>query len=145
MSEEKIEQQAAPKEEKKPSFWKKHFWDVIVISVFAVVAAGLSIWVATPKGHQGHIAQISVSGKTIRDLDLSTEPQEERVFTIEGAVSEMKIGVKYNAIRVVESNCPSQYCVHEGYISEPGIPIVCAYNQVVIEIIGQAESDVVIG
>ncbi|MBP5216972.1 MAG: NusG domain II-containing protein, partial [Bacilli bacterium] len=132
-------------EEKKPSFWKKHFWDVIVISIAALLAGGLSIWVAVPKANLGHIAQISVSGKLLQKLDLSTEPQEERIFYIQGAVSEMTIGVKYNAIRVVSSNCPSQYCVHEGYISEPGMPIVCAYNEVVIEIIGKSESDVVIG
>ncbi|MBO4540762.1 MAG: NusG domain II-containing protein [Bacilli bacterium] len=144
MSEEKTEQQNAL-EEKKPSFWRKHLWDAIVISVAAVLAGGLSIWIATPKASEGHIAQISVSGKLIRELDLSKEAQEERVFLIQGAVSEMSVGVKYNAIRVVESSCPSQYCVNEGYISEPGRPIVCAYNQVVIEIVGQSESDVVIG
>ena len=145
MSEEKIEAQNVPEEKKKSSFWKKHFWDVIVISAFAVVAAGASIWVATPKAAEGHIAQISVSGQLIRELDLSKEPEEERTFLVQGVVSEMTIGVKYNAIRVVSSNCPSQYCVHEGYISEPGKPIVCAYNEVVIEIIGKSESDVVIG
>ena len=145
MSEEKIEAQNVPEEKKKSSFWKKHFWDVIAISAFAVVAAGASIWVATPKAAKGHIAQISVSGQLIRELDLSKEPEEERTFLVQGVVSEMTIGVKYNAIRVVSSNCPSQYCVHEGYISEPGKPIVCAYNEVVIEIIGKSESDVVIG
>ena len=145
MSEEVKEQTSSTKEAKKPSFWQKHLWDIVVVGALAIAASALSIWVATPKNNVGHIAQISVSGKTIQELDLSTEPKEERTFTIQGTVSEMTIGVQYNDIRVVEASCPSQYCVHEGYISEPGIPIVCAYNQVVIEIIGQTETDVVIG
>ncbi len=84
---ETLEKKVPEEATKKPSFWLKHLWDFIVIGAFSIAAAGLSIWVALPKPNQGHIAQISVAGMFLEELDLSLEPKEERVFTIQGAVT----------------------------------------------------------
>lgn len=42
-------------------------------------------------------------------------------------------------IRIKESDCPQQLCVKMGWISTPGVPIVCIPNKVMVVI--KADSD----
>ncbi|MFO7881724.1 MAG: NusG domain II-containing protein [Kosmotogaceae bacterium] len=49
------------------------------------------------------------------------------------------VEVKDKRIRIKKSNCPQQLCVKMGWISSPGVPIVCIPNKVMVVI--KAESD----
>ena len=88
------------------------------------------------------------AGLAFMSIDLAKESATERTFTIQGAVSgeagQMVIGVKTNAIHIVSSKCPNQYCVHTGWISDAAHPIVCAYNHISITIVGSTGADVVV-
>ncbi|MEA2065915.1 MAG: NusG domain II-containing protein [Thermotogota bacterium] len=42
------------------------------------------------------------------------------------------VEVKDKKIRMKESDCPQQLCVKMGWISTPGVPIVCIPNKVMI-------------
>lgn len=129
-------------------FWKKHLGDAIVISVFSVLALSLALYAALPRGgSSSHQAEITLDGKRLEKnglVDLSSYGEEETYFTIQGYRGEMKIAVKKDAIRVAHSDCPSQYCVHQGWIAEPGRPLVCAYNHIVISILGEEEADIIL-
>lgn len=126
------------------AFWKKHLWDVIVVGATALAASAAAIYVAAPKGGGSHIAEIRLDSALKQTIDLSKETSE-RTFVIQGKMTPMTIGVKENAIAVLESGCPHLYCVRQGYVSEAGHPIVCTYNHITIEILGSAASDIVVG
>ncbi len=131
----------------KEGFWKTHLGDAVLICACACLATGLSLYAALPKGGSSHQAEIALDGKRLEKnglLDLSNYGEETTEIVIQGYKSEMTIGVKKDAICVVSSSCPSQYCVHQGWISEPGRPLVCAYNHIVISILGSAEADFVL-
>lgn len=128
------------------SFWKKHLGDTVLISFFAVASLCLAIYAAIPKGSSSNQAEITLDGERLHEhglIDLSSYA-EETSFTISGFKSEMSIGVKKGAICVLSSSCPSQYCVHQGWISISGRPLVCAYNHIVITILGAQEADVIL-
>jgi hypothetical protein len=48
----------------------------------------------------------------------------------------LTIDVRNRSAAIVNSDCPSQYCVQTGYISEPGQMLACMPNKVWIEILG---------
>lgn len=130
-------------------FWKKHLGDVILISSLSVLSLSLALYAALPKGsHYSSLqAEITLDGNRLKEnglLDLSTYGEEQSSFFIEGKLGEMEIGVKKNAICVLSSTCASQYCVHQGWVSEPGRPIVCAANHIVITILGDSGADIIL-
>ncbi len=131
----------------KKGFWKTHLGDVILIGLSACLATGLALYAALPKGGSSHQAEIALDGARLKQnglLDLSKYGEETTEIVIQGYRSEMTIGVKKDAICVLSSSCPSQYCVHQGWISEAGRPLVCAYNHIVISILGSAEADFIL-
>lgn len=128
----------------KEGFWKRHLGDVIVIGTISCLALALSLFAALPKGSKGEEAEITLNGKRMGEhglIALSSYGDKTEEITIQGEKGEMKIGVKKDGICVLYSSCPSQYCVKQGWISEPGRPLVCAYNHVVINILGESEDD----
>ncbi len=131
----------------KKGFWKSHLGDVILIGVSACLATGLALYAALPRGGSSHQAEIALDGERLKQnglLDLSKYGEETTEIVIQGYRSEMTIGVKKDAICVLSSSCPSQYCVHQGWISEAGRPLVCAYNHIVISILGSTEADFIL-
>ncbi len=131
----------------KEGFWKTHLGDAILIGVCACLATGLAVFAALPKGDTSHQAEITLDGKRLENnglLDLSSYGEETTEIVIEGLKSQMRIGVKKDAICVLSSSCPSQYCVHQGWISEARRPLVCAYNHITISILGSAEADFIL-
>ena len=131
----------------KQGFWKTHLWDSVLIGVCACLSLGLALYAALPKGSAGQQAEITLDGKRLDEngllslKDYSGECQEVRISGLRG---EMVLGVKKDGICVLSSTCPSQYCVHQGWIQEPGRPLVCAYNHVVITLLGEAEADFIL-
>ena len=129
----------------KKGFWRRHLVDFIVVGVFALgglagsIGLGLSV-----KANDAHIAEVRRAGELIVTYDLS-KYEEETDIPFEGVKTPMVLTLKKNAICVKESGCPTHYCVNMHYIDAPGRPIVCAYNQVVISIVGQSESDIEVG
>jgi hypothetical protein len=116
-------------------FFKKYAVDIAVVGASALLLSAGAVAVAAPRQDGGHIAQISIESKLYEQIDLAQETAE-RTFVIQGKHTPLTIAVKTNAIAILESGCPNQYCVNEGWISSSGRPLVCAYNEVLIEIQG---------
>jgi hypothetical protein len=127
---------------KAKEFFHKYLWDLVLVGVVTLAAGGTLIYYSVHQSHQGDVsATIYKSGSFLESLDLAKET-EERSFTITGTKGDLLIGVKHNAIAILESGCPGQYCVQQGYVSEAGHPIVCAYNEIYISLSGSALNDV---
>jgi hypothetical protein len=127
---------------KAKEIFHKYLWDLVLVGVVTLAAGGTLIYYSVHQSHQGDVsATIYKSGSFLESLDLAKET-EERSFTITGTKGDLLIGVKHNAIAILESGCPGQYCVQQGYVSEAGHPIVCAYNEIYISLSGSALNDV---
>ena len=128
------------------AFFRKHRTDIFIfIGVLSAALLGLIPFLAMKASASGGlIASIYHQSELLMKIDLSQE-NEERIFEVEGTKSTMTIAVKKNAVKVAHSDCPTQYCVHMDYVSEPGLPIVCAYNGISIILEGRGDSPIYVG
>jgi hypothetical protein len=139
----------APKEEpkKKKNWFLRHIYDFILLFVLLVGTGSayiVQIVRANASSDDPLEAVLYVDKKETERWALYDVTGTQEVV-IQGTETEMTIEMKKNAIRVKESGCPYQVCVHEGWVSEAGHPIVCTYNRVIIEVNGSDPSVVVIG
>ena len=102
-----------------------------LISVILLISITSIYWISRDGVQQSSESKIAV---IYQDSKLSQEVglEEDRLITL--PLEEMQIQVKAGMIRVARSDCPKQICVNMGWIKTPGQIIVCAPNQVVVEI-----------
>ncbi|MCI8913697.1 NusG domain II-containing protein [Pseudoflavonifractor sp. 60] len=103
-------------------------WVVLCAAILLLGVAGC-LWVLRPTG--GDTVEILQDGKLLYTLDLSRS--EDQVIEIPYTGSSNIIQVQDGKIRVLEAECPDQICVHMGYLSDTGLPIVCLPNRLVIQ------------
>ena len=106
---------------------------ILILSLFVIAAVSLVILISTRR-KENLVAKIIVNNNVVEVIDLSKK--EENDYYIDGLKGTLHVHTHDGAIAVVESNCPHQDCVHMGYVSESGRPIICAYNAVYIIIEG---------
>lgn len=117
--------------------------DIILVASLLLIAVIALIIILSTRQKDNLVAQVKYNNEVVETIDLNDK--SERDYYIEGLHGTVHIHTRYGAIAVVESNCPHQDCVHMGYISETNRPIICAYNAVYIVILGEGDTDVVIG
>lgn len=108
----------------------------VILLLLVLAGAACAAFVLLRPAGAGTVARITLDGKLVEEIDLSavTEPY---TFTVEGPGGfSNTIEVEHGRIRVLEAGCPDQVCVHQGYISDGAVPIVCLPNKLVIEITG---------
>lgn len=109
---------------------KTRFW---VMGIFAVLGISIAATAGLSAGSGGTIAKIYLEGVCIRTVDLSAV-SEPYTFTVKGNAGVNTIEVAHGKIRIKEADCPDQICVHRGWASGSGTPIVCLPNRLVIRI-----------
>ncbi len=62
---------------------------------------------------------------------------QDRIISISDKNVEMAIKIEKGRVRVLESDCPKNICVHMNWISDVGQTIVCVPNKILIEIRGK--------
>ena len=116
---------------------KTKYW-IALLALIALVCLGISL--VTMGGEDAARAQISSNGQVVRIVDLSVDQE----FTIETDTGRNVITVKDGKIAVTEASCPDHYCMARGFCSK-GAQIVCLPNRLVIEFLGEAEIDMIVG
>lgn len=76
--------------------------------------------------------------KVIAEYPLS----ENRTFSVEGKIGEIKILIKDRGVKVVESSCSHKICIRTGEIKAPNSQIVCAPNHIMIVINSSKEDSI---
>lgn len=109
---------------------KKHLVEVIVFASFLAISLTAAICISFSK-NVSSIAVIKHHNETLLKVDLSKEG-EERHIEVNGDHGIVTIAFKKDYVCVENSGCPSQYCVHEGWVKAGDKPIVCAYNGISI-------------
>ena len=82
----------------------------------------------------GQTVSIAIDGETVERCALSNYEggtYESRGYTL-------TVAVENGAVRVSESDCPNQDCVHSGAISRAGQSIVCLPARVAVTLEGAA-------
>ena len=106
------------------------FW-VTIFSGLLLTSAALSFFLFHGNT-DGVMANIYQYGVCIHSIDLS-RVSESYALEISGAV-ENTILIENGRICVAEATCPDQICVHQGWIANSVVPVVCLPNSLVIRI-----------
>ena len=114
---------------------KNHLFEVILVGVLAIgcaVARGVLALINKPAATS---ASVYLRNEVLLKIDLSPSLGTD-TFLIHGAHGDMLIERVGEKVRVKESSCPNQNCVHQGFLDKEGGSIVCAYNEVSVVLSG---------
>ena len=110
--------------------------DLLSVLLVAALAVAVLLCYLPPKGPSSGQAVIYLDGQVERTVDLS----QDQTFTVSGRYRNV-IRVENGSIRILESDCPGEDCVHSGAIHTQGRSLVCLPNGLEIRIVS-AEEDV---
>lgn len=109
------------------------FWVILLAAVLCAAAVG-SYFVLSGSG--GTTARIYSGGELVETVELSLVT-EGYSFTVTGPNGGTNtVTVEPGRIRVSDADCPDRVCVHQGWIENGVVPVVCLPNGLVIEISG---------
>lgn len=93
----------------------------------------------------GKTARILLDGEVIRTVNLKnvSEPYEFTVTNENGGYNTIR--VENGKIAVTEASCPDKICVHQGFIENGSVPIVCLPNKLSVVITADDKTDAVTG
>jgi len=111
--------------------------DLLAVALVCALAAAALCWLPALKSGGG-FAQIWQDGELIREVPLSVD----QTFLVHGAYTNT-VTVLDGQIAVTHSDCPTNDCVHMGWLRDGG-SIVCLPNRVEIRLTGDAGVDIVI-
>lgn len=118
--------------------------DGLVVLV-VLVAAGAILFAFRPKAGNFLTARIVLDNELVAEIPLS-DLDEPVTMEVPGAKYPITVEAEQGRVRVAHSDCPSQDCVHTGWVSRSGGQIVCLPNRLVITVTGgTAEADAVTG
>lgn len=124
---------------------KNRKFDIILIVSLVAIALIALLILKIQDANNNTFAQVYYKDELVLEIDLSKE-KEERQVIVNGKQGEVKLGIKHNAIRIIESSCNSKTCVHQGFIHSTTSTIICIPNQIYIKIINSNNDiDVEIG
>ena len=110
-------------------------WDALVVLAVLLLALGLGARPYFAAKSAGELTiSITIDGETVERCALSIYEggtYESRGYTL-------TVAVENGAVRVSESDCPNQDCVHSGAISRAGQSIVCLPARVAVTLEGAA-------
>ena len=111
--------------------------DLLAVALVVIAVLTSALWLPRLKT-DGTFAQILQDGEVVRDVPLSVD----QTFRIKGDYTNT-VTVRDGKIAVTHSDCPTNDCVHMGWLKDGGA-IVCLPNRVEIRLVGDTEVDVLI-
>lgn len=112
--------------------------DFIIIALVIILAIA-NIIIFVPKNKGRATAQIIKDGKITHKLTL--DRIDKRVEVRDKDKYNILIVAEDGRVRFEEANCPDHVCVDTGWISKPGQSAACVPGGIIINIIGEEESD----
>lgn len=110
-------------------------WDALVVLAVLLLALALAARPYFAARSAGELTvSITIDGETVERCaltDYTGGSYESRGYTL-------TVAVENGAVRVSESDCPNQDCVHSGAISRAGQSIVCLPARVAVTLEGAA-------
>ena len=110
------------------------WWDGLAAAIVAALAIFTAAWYYGGLARSGPLTAIVHRGQVVQTVELD-RLTEEMTVTVEGDYH-LTILLDRDGVRVAESDCPGQDCVHTGTITRAGQSIVCLPEQVVVQLTG---------
>ena len=113
-------------------------YDAVVAAIVALLAVAVALWFYLPKTQSGELTVvISTGGEETERVKLNNFT--EATVTHNGYT--LRITADGSGVRVADSDCPTQDCVHTGTITRAGQSIVCLPAKVLGHLEGAASAD----
>ena len=121
------------------------WWDGLAAAIVAALAIFTAVWYYGGLESSGPLtATILHRGQVVQTVRLD-RLTEELTVPVEGTYH-LTVTLDKTGVRVSESDCPGQDCVHTGTITRAGQSIVCLPEQVVVQLSGGSSGpDAVLG
>lgn len=111
------------------------WWDGAVAALVAALAVLSAVWYYGGLESSGPLtATILHRSQVVQTVRLD-RLTEELTVPVEG-IYHLTVTLDKTGVRVAESDCPGQDCVHTGTITRAGQSIVCLPEQVVVQLTG---------
>ena len=107
----------------------------VVVALLVAAAAVVLLFALRPAPSRYLTAHIVLDGEPVADYDLTTL-KDPVTLTLDQAPYPLTIQIEPGRICVSESECPSQDCVHTGWISQAGQQIICLPDRLIISLTG---------
>lgn len=114
-------------------------WDGLVVLLVVAFAIAL-IFLLRPDPGTAVTATVVLDGETIAQYRLD-QLTDAVTLTLDDAPYPLTIRAESGRICIAHSDCPSQDCVHTGWISQAGQQIICLPNRLVISLSGSETGD----
>ena len=112
---------------------------VVFVILLAAVLYGVNEWTKSQYGGNKEVV-IKVENEVYARHKLDDVIDE--TYVIETDLGRNVVYIKDGEVWIHEANCPDDTCVRDGRISEPGEILVCLPHRVVVEVVGQRNSEV---
>lgn len=116
-----------------------------LVALAVLAAAAAILFAFRPKSGNFLTARIVLDNELVAELPLSAL-SETVTLDVPGARYPITVEAEQGRVRVSHSECPSQDCVHTGWVSRSGGQIICLPNRLVVTVTGGgADADAVTG
>lgn len=108
--------------------------DVIVLA--ALLLVGLGLWILPRVLPQGNalVAEVTVGGETVMELDLQTAT-DRKTYTLENGVV---LVAENHTVAFLSADCPDKVCVNTGALSRAGEVAACVPTGTVVTVKGES-------
>ena len=114
--------------------------EAIALLALKLAAAVALLFFLQPEESNFLTASVVLEGETIAEYELSTLTGPV-TLVVDEAPYPLTIQAEPGRIRIAESACPSQDCVHTGWISRAGQQIICLPDKLVISLSGSGSQE----
>ena len=114
--------------------------DALSTALLVAAAAVALLFFLQPEESNFLTASVVLEGETIAEYELSTLTGPV-TLVVDEAPYPLTIQAEPGRIRIAESACPSQDCVHTGWISRAGQQIICLPDKLVISLSGSGSQE----
>ena len=124
---------------------KPTVWDGVIAAAVIAIAVIVAVVFYGNKTYSGELCVVvSVGNRVVDTLPLSDE-ESTHTYCHNGYT--LLVLMDGSGVRVEQSDCPSQDCVHTGTITRAGQSIVCLPAQIVVHLEGASDDapDVIVG
>jgi hypothetical protein len=106
--------------------------DWLVLGAGLALCFGLAATLWRPG--MGEAVVVRSGGKIFAELPL----RANRTLSVPGPLGISQVRIENGRVRVAADPSPRQYCVKQGWLSQPGEIAICLPNQTSVEITGRA-------
>ncbi|MCL2396438.1 MAG: NusG domain II-containing protein [Defluviitaleaceae bacterium] len=106
--------------------------DVVLIVLLILLAISLIFIFLIVGGREGSVVAVHVDGVEVLAVDIRRNDGE--IFRIKTERGHNEIMISGGRVRMVYADCPDQYCIRMGPISNIWQTITCLPNRVIVEL-----------